>query len=130
MKQLLTASEDYTGAEIEKSVKDAIAAAFYEGKSDVSHKHILAALKDTKPIAKVMGDKVRKLREKARGQYRYASTWAEDKSKTRVVATSSGKKLDVNEALDDLDKITKTPKEKRKKESKETKGRFEDLDVT
>lgn len=129
MKQLLGASEDYTGAEIEKSVKDAIAAAFYEGKTDVSHKHILAALKDTKPISKVMGDKVRKLREKARGQYRYASTWAEDQSKTRVVPTSSGKKLDVNEALDDLDEIAKTPKEKRKQESQDAKGRFDDLDV-
>lgn len=130
MKHLLTASENYTGAEIEKSVKDAIAAAFYEGKGSLSHKHILAALKDTKPIAKVMGDKVRKLREKARGQYRYASTWGEDQSKTRVVSTSSGKKLDVNEALDDLDEVAKTPKEKRQKESKEAKGRFDDLDVS
>jgi hypothetical protein len=93
-------------------VKDATAAAFYEGKGVMTHKHLLEALKDTKPISRVMADKVSKLRERARGQYRFGSSYAEQQMKTRKVATTAGKPVDVNEALDDLSTITQTPKEK------------------
>lgn len=121
---LLDASTDYTGAEIEKAIKDAIAAAFHANRKDVNHKDVLSALADTKPIAKVMKEKINKIRSKARGHYRYASTWAEQSSQTRKVTSKSGKKLDVNEALDDLPEMVKTKKEKNKAEVSEREERF------
>src|SRR3990167_2613653 len=122
-KELLEASKDYTGAEIEKSVKDAIAAAFYENQKDVTPEHLVRALRETKPIAKVMADKVKKIREKAQGQYRFSSSWAEKENKGHSVKTASGKKLDVNAALDNFDEI-KTPKEKAKEEVVKAEERF------
>jgi SpoVK/Ycf46/Vps4 family AAA+-type ATPase len=121
---ILKASENYTGAEIEKAIKDAIAAAFYNGFKDINHKDILKALKDTKPISKVMKEKINSIREKARGHYRYASSWAEKNSRSRKVTTKKGKELDVNSALDDLPEIVKTQKEKSKAEISSRKSRF------
>ncbi len=126
-KAMLNASIDYTGAEIEKAIKDAIAAAFYEGKKDLSHKHITEALRDTKPISKVMKKKVDKLRETARGQYRYASSWAVEESKKRGVKTSSGKKLDIDEACGNMSEFAKPSKKKAKEESVKADNRFVDL---
>lgn len=122
--QFLDVSVDYTGAEIEKAVKDAIAAAFYENRKDVNYKDVVEALQDTKPIAKVMKDKIKKIREKADGQYRYASSWAESQSGSRKVTTKGGKKLDVNKALDDLPELVKSKKEKNKEELAAREGRF------
>lgn len=125
--QLLDASKDYTGAEIEKSVKDAIAAAFYEGKGEVNHQHLINALNETKPIAKVMKDKVRKIRDTARGQYRFSSSYAEEESKKLGPKTASGKKLDMNSALDDLDEVkTKKQKAAETEEAKEERFGGED----
>lgn len=126
-KLLLQTSEDYTGAEIEKAIKDAIAAAFYEGQKKLSYKHLLDALKDTKPISKVMKAKVEKLREKARGQYRYASTWAVKESEKHEVKTSGGKKLDVNSATKDMKEFIKLPKQVAQEEAAKTNDRFSDI---
>lgn len=127
--KLIAASLDYTGAEIEKAIKDALASAFYQGRDDVTTKDILAALADTKPISKVMKKQVDKIRETARGQYRFASTWADKESRGRSVKTSQGKKLDVNGALGDLKEI-KRPMQKAKAKSEEASSddRFKDLD--
>ena len=124
---LLLASTNYTGAEIEKAIKDAIASAFHNGHQDVNYKDILAALASTKPIAKVMKDKINKIREKARGHYRYASSYAEEESKGRKIVTKGGKKLDVNSALDDLPEMVKTKKEKDIEEVAERTDRFADI---
>lgn len=126
-KQLMQASEDYTGAEIEKAIKDAIAAAFYADKKDVTQKEIIEALKDTKPISKVMKKKVDKLRETARGQYRYASTWAVEAAKKREVKSSSGKTLDVGAAVGDMKEFTSTPKSKSKAEKEKSDNRFGEI---
>jgi SpoVK/Ycf46/Vps4 family AAA+-type ATPase len=125
--ELLAASDDYTGAEIEKAVKDAVAAAFHDKADDVTHEHITKALEETKPIAKVMQTKINKIREKARGQYRYASQHAEEQSKVRKVKSKQGKELDLNEALDDFDEITQTPKEKGEDVEKGSEERFENI---
>jgi SpoVK/Ycf46/Vps4 family AAA+-type ATPase len=122
--EILKSSTDYTGAEIEKAVKDAIAAAFYANKKDLNHKDLVAALEETKPISKVMGKKVAKIREKARGTYRYASSYAEEQSKKNIVKTSSGKELDLGEALEDLDEFAKTPKEKHAAAKSRKNNRF------
>jgi len=123
---LLKATDGYTGAEIEKAVKDAIAAAFYENKKDVAMDDILHALSETKPISKVMADKVKKLREKAKGQYRYASSYQHDDK--HEIKTKSGKTLDLNEALDDMDEVTHTPKEKVARIKEEKDARFKKMD--
>lgn len=124
---LLDASIDYTGAEIEKGIKDSIAEAYHNKRKDVNHKDILEALSDTKPIAKVMKKVIKKIREEARGQYRYASSYAEEKSKTREVTTKSGKKLNLDDSLGDLPELVKTKKEKNKKELEERDSRFSDI---
>jgi len=126
-KQLIQASEDYTGAEIEKAIKDAIAAAFYDGGKKLTHKHILDALKETKPISRVMKKKVDKLRETARGQYRYASSWAVEESKKREIKTSGGKKLDIDKAVGNMKEFAKTRKDKAKSEAEKADNRFGDL---
>jgi len=128
MKDLIAASDGYTGAEIEKAIKDAIAASFYSDKKDTSYTEILEALKNTKPISKVMGDKIKKMREKAKGQYRYASSLSEAETK-RAVKTKGGKKLDLSDALDDMTEVIKTPKEKAKEEKDASHGRFKELDL-
>ena len=111
----------------EKAIKDAIAAAFYDNKEDIELGHLLSALAETKPISKVMKDKVEKLREKAKGQYRYASSYAERESTRRKIKTGTGKTLDVNKSLDDMDEVAKTPKKKSKATKKAVKERFDDL---
>jgi hypothetical protein len=124
--ELLDASEGYTGAEIEKAVQNAIAAAFYANKKDLTAEDLVEALKDTKPISKVMKQKVEKLRETARGQYKFASTHAEQQSTSRTVKTSKGKKLDVNSALDDLKEI-KRPLQKAKASKESVDDRFKEI---
>jgi SpoVK/Ycf46/Vps4 family AAA+-type ATPase len=124
---MLDASEDYTGAEIEKAIKDAIAAAFYAGHKDVNHKDIVTALNETKPISKTMKKKIDNIRNKAKGNYRYASSWAEQNNSVCKVSTKGGKKLDLNSALDDLPEVVKTKKEKNEIELSERVDRFDDI---
>jgi SpoVK/Ycf46/Vps4 family AAA+-type ATPase len=120
---LLDTSKDYTGAEIEKAVKDAVAAAFEADKKNISHKDLINALQDTKPISKVMADKIKKIRNRARGQYRYASTWSSQQQLSNKVGTESGKTLDIDNACDDLDEFVKGTKKKQKK-----RERFKELE--
>lgn len=126
---ILEACRDYTGAEIEKAVKDAIAHAFYDEKGEVNAKHILSALQETKPIAKVMREKINKIREKAKGQYRCASSWSEKENKLgAAVKTASGKKLDIASAVDDIKEVKSTVKKAEEYEQKKVE-RFSDEDL-
>lgn len=128
-KAILDVSRDYTGAEIEKAVKDAIAAAFYEAEDNLpklTHAHLVEALKQTKPISKVMKEKITKIRDKARGQYRFSSTWAEQEAKSRGAKTASGKKLDANKILDDIPEVGSKTKKTAKAEKVKTNSRFAD----
>lgn len=118
--QLITVTDGYTGAEIEKAIKDSITAAFHNKQKEVNAENIIKAIKETKPISKVMGAKITKLRDKARGQYRFASSWAKKESTKCSVKTSRGRKLDLSEALDNMDEVATTPK----KRSKKTKAKF------
>lgn len=81
----LIMSEGYTGAEIEKTVKDAIAKAFYDKSKDVTPDHILDSLKEIKPISIVMETQIKELQDWAKGHARYASSYSEKK---RVVEVS------------------------------------------
>jgi SpoVK/Ycf46/Vps4 family AAA+-type ATPase len=127
---LMKASDGYTGAELEKAVKDAIAAAFYADKGDVTHKDIIKALSDTKPISKVMSKKIETLRQKAKGTYRFASEFAElqaMKTKKHSVTTGSGKKVDIDDSVDDVGVFAKTKKERAADAAANQTGRFEGL---
>ena len=56
-------------------------------------------------VAKVMAEKVRKIRERARGQYRFASTHAEEEATKRGAKNSKGERLDMNDALEGIGEI-------------------------
>lgn len=127
--EILTASHNYTGAEIEKSIKDAIAAAFYDSKGDVSADNVIAALGDTKPIAKVMKSKITKIRDQAKGQYRFASSWSEEANKKAGVMTAK-KQLDLESAVDDMKEIKSSKKiAAENKDKNKTTDRFTDDDL-
>jgi SpoVK/Ycf46/Vps4 family AAA+-type ATPase len=96
--QFLEASKEFTGAEIEKAVKDAIAASYYDNKKELQFSHILDALQDTKPIAKLMFDKIEQIRKTAIGQYRFSSSLAEKS----MGKTSTKKKKVTKTSTDDL----------------------------
>lgn len=98
MKALIKASDGFTGAEIEKSIKEAIANAYTAGSKDVKNAHMLKALKETKPIATQMADQIAEVRAWADGRARYASYGAlalKEKNKKETTA-------DLDSGLGDL----------------------------
>jgi len=129
-KVLISVTEGFTGAEIEKAIKDGIAASFYQDKKDLTLKNLLGAITDTKPISKVMQEKVKKLRDKARGSFRFASSYAMQnalQTKKKSVKTTSGKKLNIDEAIDDVGVFKQTKKEESKTTKEAVDNRFSDL---
>lgn len=76
--ELVAKSDTFTGAEIEKAVKRAMAFAFKSPEKKLTTEHVNSALEETKPISQIMGDKISKMRTEARGKYRYASSWARE----------------------------------------------------
>lgn len=112
LKMMVKKSVDFTGAEIEKAVKDSLALAWSDGKREVETKDVLVALSATRPIAKVMAEPIEKLRDWARNRARYASSAAAKKN--GVGAQTVGKGLSIAESLEDIGEI-KTPKEDMKK---------------
>jgi SpoVK/Ycf46/Vps4 family AAA+-type ATPase len=134
-KILVAATKDYTGAEIEKAIKDGIAASFYEDKSDLDGKTLLHAIAETKPISKVMEDKVKKLRDKAKGSFRFASSWAMRQAKETSTRNSNpkksvishGKKVKIDDAIGDIGSIKKPTKEKPSTANRLADNRFLDI---
>lgn len=70
--EIATAAWSYTGAEIEKAIKDAIASAFIKEK-ELDTEEILISLQQTRPISTVMKESIESLRAWARDRARYAS---------------------------------------------------------
>lgn len=94
--ELVEASKNYTGHEIEKAVQRSVAFAWRDSEKKMRTEHVLQALTETKPISDIMGDKISDMRKEAHGKYRYASSWARDSfglNKARVD----------KEALDDIE---------------------------
>lgn len=129
---LAKATHEFTGSEIEQAVKEGIARAFRQKLGDVTTEVILEAIKDTKPIAKVMKEKIDAIREWARGRARYASSIAEAAAApgAQKVTTKNGKELDFSSDLKELDEAVATSKEERQKEYKEAGGEFAHLNNT
>lgn len=107
MDDLIAATHLYTGAEIEKAVKEAIARAFRTHKKDVGQEELLGAVKDTKCIAKVMKEQIDAIRDWARDKARYASSLAAAAAAPgrQKVTTKGGKVVDLGESLEDLDEV-------------------------
>jgi SpoVK/Ycf46/Vps4 family AAA+-type ATPase len=113
-KEYLELSEGYTGAEIEKAVADAITRAFYANAKDVAPSHVLEALRDTKPISKIQGEKIVKLQNWALDHARYASSYSQEQNKKNAEKIKQ-KAVDLEAAVGDLKEI-KTSAEKKREE--------------
>jgi hypothetical protein len=105
---VVNASEKYTGAEIEKAVKQAIAITWEEGKRELTTDDLIKAIQETKPLHTVMGEKITVMRDWARERARYASSIAASKAApcAQEVATSSGKVMKLDDALNDIPEIS------------------------
>ena len=69
---LVAASPNFSGAEIEEAIISALYDAFYAG-TELTTTHVLAALKETVPLAKTMDEQINRLRSWAEGRARNAS---------------------------------------------------------
>jgi SpoVK/Ycf46/Vps4 family AAA+-type ATPase len=118
IKALLKKSEGYTGAEIEKAVKDGLAIAWSDSHREIETKDLIQALSGTKPISKVMGEQIAKLQDWARNRARYASSKAAAKAAPgqQVVTTESGKQHDLKSVLDDMSEVVTSNKDSLQKQ--------------
>ncbi len=114
-KEFLELSEGYTGAEIEKVVSDAIARAFFAKAKDINSNHIIDALKDTKPLSKVQGEKIVKLQSWALNHARYASSHSQVENKKNADQIVK-RAVELDKAVGDIKEI-KTSAEKRREAS-------------
>ncbi len=69
---LVAASPNFSGAEVEEAIISALYDAFYTS-GELTTAHILAALKETVPLAKTMDEQISRLRNWAEGRARNAS---------------------------------------------------------
>ena len=69
---LVEASRNFSGAEVEEAIISALYDAFYAGE-ELATEHVLAALKETVPLAKTMEEQINRLRHWAEGRARNAS---------------------------------------------------------
>ena len=69
---MVAASPDFSGAEIEEAIISALYDAFY-GKQELATAHVIAALSQTVPMAKTMAEKITAQRNWAHGRARNAS---------------------------------------------------------
>ncbi|MEY2599539.1 MAG: ATP-dependent zinc metalloprotease FtsH [Verrucomicrobiota bacterium] len=69
---LVSASEEFSGAEIEEAIISALYDAFNEGQA-LQTRHVLAALQQTVPLSKTMHEQIHSLRSWAEGRARNAS---------------------------------------------------------
>lgn len=79
--------EEFSGAEIEEAIKEALFKAFDENK-EISTEHIIEAMKKTYPISKTMKENISDMRRwaKARAVLASSNSWKEDeKSKDKPI---------------------------------------------
>jgi ATP-dependent 26S proteasome regulatory subunit len=70
--ELVAASKEFSGAEIEQAIISSLYDAFYTNK-DLATEHILEALQQTVPLSKTMDEQLSRLRTWADGRARHAS---------------------------------------------------------
>ncbi len=98
-------SDKFTGAEIEKSLKEAISTRFNKDKGQVTNEDILIAMSLTKPIATLMKSDIDKIIDYARDRARFASSLAAEELGIgkQKVRTSGGKEIAIGSSLEDDD---------------------------
>ena len=69
---LVAASQEFSGAEIEQAIISALFDAFY-AREDLTTEHLLEALRQTVPLSKTMDEQLSRLRSWADGRARHAS---------------------------------------------------------
>lgn len=72
--ELVNMSKDYTGAEIEKAVEDALTRSFSSGKPDLDFVDMKDAIEDIIPLKSTASKQVSEMREWAQGRAKLAST--------------------------------------------------------
>lgn len=95
LKKLIEASDNFTGAEIEKAVLRSLALAYRDPSKKITEDHIVQAIEETKPIYQVMGEKIAKMRSEAKGKYRFASSYAEAQNQKIKVKKDKMKVQDI-----------------------------------
>lgn len=105
MKGIIKASKGFTGSEIEKVVKESIVRAFIDGLRPIKTKDVLTAIANTKPISKVMGDKIQELNDWAKSKARYASSELEVQHNPPKKKAKGGKSMAADELLDGEDDL-------------------------
>jgi len=73
LKQLAVASDGFSGAEIEEAVISALYDSYYAG-HDLAQDELVAAIKNTVPLSRTLGEEISRLREWCSGRARPAST--------------------------------------------------------
>lgn len=125
--EILEVSENFTGAEIEKAVKDGVTRAFYAGDKELKASHVLESLRETKPIHKVHAEQIQKMQEWASTHARYASSHSEKRLKAKA-AQKKTTTTQIDAAMDDLGtKITKKT-QTAGTNTGDAVGRFADVD--
>lgn len=72
IKTLVDVTEGFTGSEIEEAVKDGLFEAF-DDRTDLQTPHILRSISTTVPLSKTMANRIKEIREWAKGRTRPAS---------------------------------------------------------
>lgn len=85
---LITASDGFTGAEIEAVIKDAMCSAFSEDGRELTTDDILSAIQSTQPVSKMMAEEIKAMRQWAAGRARLSS-------KPEAAPTATGRKLEI-----------------------------------
>jgi SpoVK/Ycf46/Vps4 family AAA+-type ATPase len=87
---IVTATENFTGAEIAAVIPDALFAAFADNEREIDTDDVLSCVKTVTPLARTAAEKITKLREWASGRARPASA-----SETTVTKSSLARGLDL-----------------------------------
>jgi AAA+ superfamily predicted ATPase len=119
-KELLEASEGFTGAEIEKAVQAAIALAFYKKQKDVKPANILQTLGETKPISKVQAEEIVKMQKWAKDHARFASSYSVNKYQ-KIKDNTEISNLDLSDISDNIDGMKTSTEEKQEKREEQLK---------
>ncbi len=88
LKEILEATNGFTGSEIEKIVREGIARAWQNKKKEVDAEDLLASAHATRPISVVMSEKIAELKQWAKDRARFASTQSQSETEASTSPTT------------------------------------------
>jgi hypothetical protein len=94
LKSLVNDSEDYSGAEIEAAINEALYTAFDEGQRKLTTQDIIKALGDTFPLSKTMAEDIKALRKFCETRTRSANTQVQP----TTLPIGHGRMVDIGQA--------------------------------